>query len=498
MNRHDAPSKILATNRRFHGQSPALFLSSKNDRQDSDDEEEYDDDDDDDDDDDSPSLYEQSATSEFTPSSSSSSSSSIRLRSSSSSLPIDWGGEYDTLRSRIQSTKEGNVGPSQALFRILSSESPNEAIMNFVSSANPEVVSSMSSAVSGLLGSLASPMLGGIGGGGGGGVETIVKANGETLGKLCFQLQMTGYMFRNAEYVLALRELMDIGKSADLEDYRRAFEKLDRDGSGYIEREEVKDLLVEVYGGEEELPSFEVQAFVKFFDSNGDGRISWDEFEKGLGVMADQKKRKNVKSQGKDKRMSSPGALTSRDEDDDDEEDDDTSLDFMGEPTVSGMIEVEMKNGKVIQVEAKEYIQELKREAEALKSALRRESGMVNDKPPSKSSQSSSSSLASMSSAMDPAPREAGGISSYIASLQGDIQSLTKGISPEVVEAMRLLVNFVLDGGTSGKGKERKSNQQLEMEIPGSALQQLALWQLVLGYKLREAEATGEYKKMLE
>lgn len=371
--------------------------------------------------------------------------------------------------------------------------------MNFVSQATPEVVSAMSSAVSGLLGSLASPVLGGgVGvGGGGSGIETIVKANGETLGKLCFQLQMTGYMFRNAEYVLALKELMDIGGSAGMEDYKRAFDKLDRNGSGYIERQEVKDLLVDVYGGEEDLPSFEVQAFVEFFDSNGDGKISWEEFERGLGVVADQKKRQRGMN-GKDVRRKSNGALTGSVQDDDDDDDgdgddenDEEDLDVMGEPTVSGMIEVEMKNGKVIQVEAKEYIQELKREAEALKSALRRESGMVNDRQ-------NNSASSSMNSAMDPAPREAGGISAYIASLQGDIQSLTQGISPEVVEAMRMLVNFVLDGGTSGKGKKRKSNQQLEMEIPGSALQQLALWQLVLGYKLREAEATGEYKKMLE
>lgn len=358
--------------------------------------------------------------------------------------------------------------------------------MNFVSQATPEVVTAMSSAVSGLLGSLASPVLGGIGGGGGG-METIVKANGETLGKLCFQLQMTGYMFRNAEYVLALRELMDIRGSAGFEDYKRAFDKLDRNGSGYIERQEVKDLLVDVYGGKEELPSFEVEAFVEFFDSNGDGKISWDEFEKGLGVVADQKKRQE--RNGKDARR-----LAGSVEEEEEEEEDDGDYNVMGEPTVSGTIQVEMKNGKVIQVEAKEYIQELKREAEALKSALLRESGMVdNDRP-----KNAASSSSSMNSAMDPAPREAGGISAYIASLQGDIQSLTKGISPEVVDAMKLLVDFVLDGGTSGKGKKRKSNQQLEMEIPGSALQQLALWQLVLGYKLREAEATGEYKKMLE
>jgi hypothetical protein len=36
------------------------------------------------------------------------------------------------------------------------------------------------------------------------------------------------------------------------------------------------------------------------------------------------------------------------------------------------------------------------------------------------------------------------------------------------------------------------------MEIPGSALQQLALWQLVLGYRLREEEASGDYKKLLQ
>jgi hypothetical protein len=65
---------------------------------------------------------------------------------------------------------------------------------------------------------------------------------------------------------------------------------------------------------------------------------------------------------------------------------------------------------------------------------------------------------------------------------------------------MKMLVNFVIDGGPSGrKGKFKDVDRsQIEMEIPSSALQQLALWQLVLGYKLREAEATGEYRKMLE
>ncbi len=65
---------------------------------------------------------------------------------------------------------------------------------------------------------------------------------------------------------------------------------------------------------------------------------------------------------------------------------------------------------------------------------------------------------------------------------------------------MKMLVDFVLDGGPGGSksGMDKKAANEIEMEIPGSALQQLALWQLVLGYKLRESEATGEYRKMLE
>jgi len=147
-----------------------------------------------------------------------------------------------------------------------------------------------------------------------------------------------------------------------------------------------------------------------------------------------------------------------------------------------------MQNGKVIEVEAKEYIEELKKEAAALKAALSRE----------KSPQGQPQQNLSPMDIGEPPLDQSGGIAGYIASLQGDIQSLTKGISPEVVDAMKMLVDFVLDGGPSGKGKGRKNNKELEMEIPGSALQQLALWQLVLGYKLREAEATGEYRKMLE
>lgn len=97
---------------------------------------------------------------------------------------MDWGGALGKLRQRLDDMEQGKSGnPSQALFRLMSSQSPNQAIGSFVTSANPHVVQAMSGAVSSLLGGLSSPTSG---------VETLVKATGEKLGSLCFQLQMTG------------------------------------------------------------------------------------------------------------------------------------------------------------------------------------------------------------------------------------------------------------------------------------------------------------------
>lgn len=450
-----------------------------------------------DDDEEEESLYEQFASSEFldTKSDKDSGSKSEITQSftpnSPNDKPVDWGGEYDTLRNRFDDVKNNKIGPSNTLFRTLTSQTPNESIMSFINDASPQVITAMSSTVKNLLGGLNNPSTG---------MEMVVKANGEKLGSLCFQLQMTGYMFRNAEYVLAIRDLMNIHGKATLQDYKNAFDRLDKDQSGFIEANEISDLLSDVYG-EDNIPSFEVDAFLKFFDSNNDGRISWDEFERGLGVVADSK----AKESRRKGRITATAALPgSTEEDDDKEEDDDDNdegdvYDVVNtmEPNISGKVKIEMKNGRVIEVEAKEYIEELKKEAEALKAALRREKDSPDQQQKDQQEQSPNS-MPPMAGGMQEAADQTGGIAGYIASLEGDIQSLTKGISPEVVEAMKMLIDFVLDGGSSGRGKGRKNDKDLEMEIPGSALQQLALWQLVLGYKLRESEATGEYRKMLE
>ena len=317
------------------------------------------------------------------------------------------------------------------------------------------------------------------------GIETIVKASGDKIGSLCFQLQMTGYLFRNAEYVLALKDILKINGSATMVDYKRTFDRLDADGSGYVEVAEIKDLFDQVYGGK--APQVEINAFLQFFDQNDDGKISWEEFEKGMGAAVATQRQKS----------SSVAALlgvdADYDDDDDDEadEEEDDVVDINAD--VSGTIEIEMNDGQIVEVDARDYVESLKKEALMLKEALSKESASENT-----SKRDPAGILAGLGS---PDPDQSMDITRYIASRQGDVKSLTEGISPEIVETMRRLVDFVLEGGDSGKGKTGLSSEdktKMEMEIPGSALQQLALWQLVLGYRLREEEASGDYKKLLQ
>jgi len=375
---------------------------------------------------------------------------------------LDWGGAYGSLRRRINDVEEGKTGPAYTLFRMMTRETPNEAIASLVNDASPEVISAMSGAVSSLLGGLSNPSIG---------MDTIVKATGEKLSALCFQLQMTGYMFRNAEYVVALKDIMKI-RSTSIEDYKQAFKRLDKDDSGFIEAREIEALLADVYGSEP--PAFEVQSFIKFFDKNNDNRVSWKEFERGLGFMGSDNAANAVARNMLALPGDAPKQLV-------DEQNDAPTM----ESNVSGIIEVELEDGTTIEVEAKDYIDGLKAEAQALKQILAQEkSGM---------SFGGGNPAGGMDSLGAPGDG-ASSITGLIASLgEKNVKTLTEGISPAVIDSMKLLVDYVLDNGKKGGARGKDD----EMEIPGSALQQLALWQLVLGYRLREAEATGEYLRML-
>lgn len=170
-----------------------------------------DDDEEDDEDDEEEDPYATVADSEFQDTKSS-------TLSTLSGSSMDWGGELGKLRQRMGDIESGkSKDPSNALFRLMSSSTPNQLIGQFVSGANPKVVKACSDAVNSLLGGLSSPAMG---------IETIVKTNGEKIGSLCFQLQMTGYMFRNAEYVIALKDMMNLKGSATLEDYKVCILKL--------------------------------------------------------------------------------------------------------------------------------------------------------------------------------------------------------------------------------------------------------------------------------
>jgi hypothetical protein len=136
-----------------------------------------------------PDPYIQVASSEFTDGTIDQEQPTSALVTGGSSLAapttnMDWGGALGRLRERVEDIETGaSQDPSQALFRVMSAETPNQMIGKFVSTANPQVVQAMSGAVSSLLGGLSRPA---------NGVETLVKASGEKIGSLCFQLQMTG------------------------------------------------------------------------------------------------------------------------------------------------------------------------------------------------------------------------------------------------------------------------------------------------------------------
>merc|ERR1712072_1042651 len=80
---------------------------------------------------------------------------------------------------------------------------------------------------------------------------------------------------------------------------------------------------------------------------------------------------------------------------------------------------------------------------------------------------------------------------SYIRSLpEQQMRSLTDTMTPTVLDAMKQLVDTVLTGVGDGEiGPETVTEQS------GSAMAQLCMWQLVVGYNLRELEVRDEMER---
>ena len=339
-------------------------------------------------------------------------------------------GDMDALRSRIEKIqKDGIATPAQKLFELSTRQSPSTMMREFFATASPEVSQSMQDAVTTLLGALPPFEF-----------DAQVTTTGDKLAALMLQLQMTGYMLRNAEYVMTIRRILRL-KSRSREEYHEVFDRLDVDGSGFIEVAEVKKLFDDVYDGD--TPLFEVNSFISLFDADSDGRISRDEFAQALGAMDTPAAPASLPQLTSDASTSSAG------------------------PALSGTVTVTLDDGTEIEMDAAEYMEQLQAEAQS----LREELGVVERKKADEQAALSSS------------------ISSYASSLpESQLQVLTSGISEDVVSAMKQLVSYILRA-PSGKG-ELARDEQVTMEQ--ARLQTLCLYQLVLGYKLREAEATGE------
>ena len=98
--------------------------------------------------------------------------------------------------------------PTQKLFELATAKSPNALMMDFLTNASPEVLKAMQSYVASLFGALPSI-----------GATAETTTTGDKLGTLLLQLQMTGYLLRNAEYVMAIRSVLQL-KTRSISEYR--------------------------------------------------------------------------------------------------------------------------------------------------------------------------------------------------------------------------------------------------------------------------------------
>lgn len=208
------------------------------------------------------------------------------------------------------------------------------------------------------------------------------------------------------------------------------------------------------------MPPFEVASFLTLFDADGDGRISWEEFAAALGAVGDSTGGPAAGSSAALKQKYLPGAP---------EEDAVTPP----SPSLSGEVVVTMDDGSKVTMDASAYMEQLKQEAQS----LREELGELVEQEELKEEALSAS------------------LTAYVTSLpEPQLKLLTSGISDDVVTAMKQLVEFILKA--PGK-KDGALGKEQPVTIEGEKLNTLCLYQLVLGYKLREAEATGEAHKAI-
>jgi len=138
-------------------------------------------------------------------------------------------------------------------------------------------------------------------------------------------------------------------------------------------------------------------------------------------------------------------------------------------PKVSGKIGISL-GGQAVEVDAAAYVADLHKEVEQLKAALARVEADAQAK------------------------ERGGGGSSLLAYMQSlpraEVQALSQGITPEVMECMQILIEAVLARDTG------VANAAAIVDSKGVKLRELLVWQLVTGYTLRELEQRDELNKL--
>ena len=259
--------------------------------------------------------------------------------------------------------------------QVVSKLSPSELISKFTASANPRVQEAVRSTVLGLIGSLPKMAF-----------DTTTITTGQRLASLMFQLQMTGYMFKNAEYRLSLSQSLGMT-------------------DGYPSNLLLTGSLEDNANDEEEDPLYSGKVKGKLKIRYGNGEDSEDTIPKGLEI----------------------------------------------------------------EVDAAAYMSELRSEVSRLKAELDE-----------------------TKSAKEEALRK--DLLLYIRTLPAqEMKSLTNTMSQDVMVCMKGLVQAVLSGIGDGQiGPETVTEQSSE------AMAQLCMWQLAVGYNLRELEVREEMKQSLK
>jgi hypothetical protein len=258
--------------------------------------------------------------------------------------------------------------------------SPSDLISKFTKSAPPSVLNAVRNTILGLIGGLPKMAF-----------ETTTVTTGQKLASLMFQLQMTGYMFKNAEYRLSLQQSL----------------------------------------------------------GNNNNNIHYDSQWALTGEVDDSK---IDPLQGKVK-----GKLRIK-----------YNRDFDGDSNNNE--ETSDRGGKTLEMEV---------DAAAYMSELRSEVAKLRDE------------LISQKKEKDDSLRK--DLLQYIRTLpQKELQSLTSTTSPDVLIAMKGLVNAVMMGIGDGQ-----VGPATVTELTGEAIAQLCMWQLVIGYNLRTLEVREEMRKSL-